>query len=168
MIREQDVIHIGSLVKTHGVGGELNFSFTDDLWDTVEADRLIFRIDGIFVPFFIDSYRFRSDTTAIIKFLDIDSEAEARRYVRTEVFLERALVPEDTAPTYSWSEFIGLAVNDIGVITAIDDSTENVLFAVTTPQGGEFLIPAAEDLITGIDWDKRTITMSIPDGLLEL
>ena len=159
---------VGTLTKTHGVGGELNFAFTDDVWDRVDADHLFVVIDGLAVPFFIEEYRFRSDTTAIIKFEDIDDEPAARELVGCEVRLERALLPDDEEAAYSWSEFIGLTINDIGTITAVDDSTENVLFSVGTPDGREHLIPAAEEWIADIDWQKRHITMTIPDGLLEL
>ena len=40
-----------------------------------------------------------------------------------------------------------------------------------TPTGlkyEDFLIPASEELITDVDKDNRTITIDIPDGLLEL
>lgn len=64
MIRKEEVYKIGIFNKPHGIHGELSFTFTDDIFDRVEAEYLICLLDGIFVPFFIEEYRFRSDTTA--------------------------------------------------------------------------------------------------------
>ena len=54
MIREEEVFQIGKLGKTHGVKGEISFLFDDDVFDRVDADYLILKIDGILVPFFIE------------------------------------------------------------------------------------------------------------------
>ena len=67
MIRREEVYKIGVFNKPHGIHGELSFTFTDDIFDRVEADYLICLLDGILVPFFLEEYRFRSDTTALVK-----------------------------------------------------------------------------------------------------
>ena len=64
MIRSEEVYKIGVFNKPHGIKGELQFTFTDDIFDRVDCDYLICLLDGILVPFFIEEYRFRSDTTA--------------------------------------------------------------------------------------------------------
>ena len=52
----------------------------------------------------------------------------------------------------------------IGRIAAIDDSTLNILFVLEDGR----LIPANDDLVTNIDMTNQTITMNIPQGLLEI
>ena len=54
MIRKEEVYKIGIFNKPHGIHGELSFTFTDDIFDRVEAEYLICLLDGIFVPFFIE------------------------------------------------------------------------------------------------------------------
>ena len=100
MIGEDEVYKIGVLTKTHGVSGELCMAFTDDVFDRVEADYLICRMDGILVPFFLEDYRFRSDTTALVKFEDIDNEEQARRMVGVEVLFPKALAEKCQDDTY--------------------------------------------------------------------
>ena len=53
MIKEEDIYKIGKLGKPHGVQGEVSFPFTDDVFDRVDAEYLILKLDGIFVPFFM-------------------------------------------------------------------------------------------------------------------
>ena len=67
MIRAEEVYKIGMFNKPHGISGELQFTFTDDIFDRVEAEYVVCPMDGILVPFFIEAYRFRSDTTALMK-----------------------------------------------------------------------------------------------------
>ena len=64
MLKKEDMIEIGRLTKVHGLKGELNFVFTNDVWDEVEADYLIVETDGLLVPFFLEEYRFKNDEEA--------------------------------------------------------------------------------------------------------
>ena len=169
MIREEEVYQIGKLGKTHGVKGEISFLFDDDVFDRVDTDYLILKIDGIFVPFFIEEYRFKSDSNAIVKFEDIDTQERARELTGCEVFFPRDLADIDD-DTISWAAIVGFDVidaksgNKIGSITSVDDTTINILFELEDGR----LIPASEDLITAIDQQARTIMMRLPAGLLDL
>ena len=169
MIKQEEVYKIGRLGKSHGVRGEVSFLFDDDVFDRVDADYLILDIDGILVPFFIEEYRFRSDTTALMKFEGIDSQERARELTGCDVYFPRNLAASDD-DNISWSAIVGFGIIDastnksVGRIASIDDSTLNILFCL---EDGH-LIPASEDLITQIDQQARTITMHLPAGLLDL
>ena len=54
MIKREEVYKIGIFNKPHGIHGELSFTFTDDIFDRVEAEYLICLLDGILVPFFLE------------------------------------------------------------------------------------------------------------------
>ena len=169
MIKQEEVYKIGRLGKSHGVRGEVSFLFDDDVFDRIDADYLILDIDGILVPFFIEEYRFRSDTTALMKFEGIDTQERARELTGCDVYFSRNLAAGDD-DSISWSAIVGFDIIDastnksVGRIASIDDSTLNILFCL---EDGH-LIPASEDLITQIDQQARTITMHLPAGLLDL
>ena len=169
MIKEEDVYKIGRLGKTHGVRGEISFLFDDDVCDRTDADYLILRVDGILVPFFIEEYRFKSDANAIVKFDGIDTQERARELTGCDVYFPRSLAEGDEGDI-SWSILVGFDILEaksgkaVGRIAAIDDATMNILFELEDGR----LVPASEDLITAIDQEARTITMHIPEGLLEL
>ena len=172
MIKIQDVYRIGLINKPHGVHGELLFTFDDDIFDRMEADYIICMMDGILVPFFFESYRFRSDSTALIKLEGIDTEQQARRMTNVEVFFPKEHVEELEDNELTWSYFVGFLIKDvnegeIGKVIDVDDSTINTLFVVDH-NDTEVLIPAQEDFIVDLDRGKRVITMQIPAGLLDL
>ena len=172
MIKIEDVYRIGLINKPHGVHGELLFTFDDDIFDRMEADYIICMMDGILVPFFFESYRFRSDSTALIKLEGIDTEQQARRMTNVEVFFPKEHVEELEDNELTWSYFVGFLIKDvnegeIGKVIDVDASTINTLFVVDH-NDTEVLIPAQEDFIVDLDRGKRVITMQIPAGLLDL
>lgn len=168
MIKSEDVYKIGTITRTHGVRGEVSFTFTDDVFDRADAEYLVLQVDGILVPFFMEEYRFRTDSSALVKFVDYDSAEQARELCGCEVYFPFALTPDDAPEEYTWSYFTGFQVEDahagvLGTIDAVDDSTANVLFQI-----GDRLIPAAEAFIRDVDHAGRRIHMELPEGLLEL
>ena len=169
MIRPEEVYRIGRLGKAHGVKGEVSFQFEDDIFDRMDADYLVLDMDGILVPFFMEEYRFRSDSLALVKFCDVNSQERASELTGCDVFFPRALAEEDDEQL-SLASLVGFDIVEadnnkkVGVITAIDDSTANVLFELEDGR----LIPATDNLITEINTKERTIKMEIPEGLLEL
>lgn len=171
-MKSEDFYKIGTITRVHALKGELSFSFTDDVWDRVDADYLMLEVDGIKVPFFLEEYRFRSDSVALLKFQDIDSADDAQEFVGCEVFFPKSLTPDEAPDELRWNYFTGFKVVDetsgeLGFISMVEDSTSNVLFYVDGPHG-ELMLPAVEDFILDIDHTGRTITMRLPEGLLDL
>ena len=168
MIKKEEVYKIGRLGKAHGVKGEVSFQFDDDIFDRADADFLILDIEGILVPFFFEEYRFRSDTVALVKFCDIDTQERAAELTGCDVYFLRSLAEEDDTP--SLSSLVGFDLVDandsrkIGTIAHIDESTANLLFELEDGR----LIPASDELIEQINAKERTIKIHIPEGLLEL
>ena len=169
MIKEKDVYKIGRLGKTHGVRGDISFLFDDDVFDRTDADYLILKVDGILVPFFIEEYRFKSDTNAIVKFEGLDTQEQARELTGCDVYFPRELADSGDGPL-SWSALAGFEIIDdlsgksVGRIASVDDSTLNTLFELEDGR----LIPVSEELITRFDKDNRTIIIDLPEGILEL
>ena len=169
MIKREDVYKIGRLGKAHGVKGEVSFQFDDDIFDTTDADYLILEIDGILVPFFMEEYRFRNDSLALVKFCDVDTQQRASELTGCDVYFPRTLA-EESEGQLSLSSLVGFDIVEasnskvVGKIAAIDDTTQNILFEL---EDGT-LIPASDELIENIDVNKKEIIMNIPEGLLDI
>ena len=170
MIKLDDVYKIGRIGKPHGIKGELTMMVEDDVFDRVEGEYLILLIDGILVPFFIEDYRFRSEQSALVKFCDIDTQERASELTGCDVFFPRSLSDSDDTDTLTWQEAIGYQVADdnsgktLGTISYIDTSTANTLIELDNGM----LIPSAYEIIKDINTEQRLITMSLPEGLMEI
>ena len=169
MIKQEEVYRIGRLGKAHGIKGEVSLQFDDDVFDRVDAEYLVLDVEGILVPFFMEEYRFRSDTVALVKFCDVDTQQRASELTGCDVYFPRVLADEDEEHV-SYAMLVGFDIvdvrtgNKVGTIAAIDDATVNLLFELEDGR----LIPASDDLISNIDMKQGEIRMNIPEGLLEL
>ena len=177
MITKDEIFRIGKILKPHGLQGELTFAFDTDIFDEVETPYFICEIDGIFVPFFIESYRFKTDETALVKFEGIDNDNDAKELSNTELYMSRKFIPEnedtDSIEAEGCDFYVGYHITDkdgqmIGEVVEVDDSTEYVLFVLETPDKKEVLIPAQDEFIIEIDDAKHSIKMDLPYGLIDL
>ena len=170
MIRREDVYKIGKLGKAHGIKGEVSMMVDDDIFDRVDAEYLVLEVDGIMVPFFMEEYRFKTDETALMKFEGVDTQERAKELTGTEVFFPRELADNADDDTLSYAQLVGFTLLNaadgkaVGVVEAVDEQTINIMFELADGR----LIPASEELIAGIDTEKKVITMIIPEGILEL
>ena len=170
MIKEQEVYKIGIIGKAHGVKGELSIQIDDDVFDRVDAEYLVLKLDGIFVPFFMEEYRFKSDSVALVKFEGVDTQERARELTGVEVYFPRELAEQDEETELSYAALVGYALIDnnsgkpVGTIAYVDEQTINIMFELEDGR----LIPASEELIVYVDQKNRTITLDIPEGILDL
>lgn len=172
MIRVESLANIGSVIKPHGIKGE--FSAEIDA-DPADLRCLIFDIDGIFVPFYVDGTRPRSSHAWLIKLDGVNDERQAAAFTGKEIYALREDVAEDdedTADGVYLYDLCGYALYDnsvlVGQIESIDDSTANILMHVSAPDGKTVFVPFAEDLVIGIDSTQNIITMNLPDGIIDL
>ena len=173
MIGTDDVFKIGTIQRPHGINGAVDMRFTDDVFDRCECDYLFLQIDGLFVPFFIEEYRFKNNEVAIMKFEWVHNEVAARRICGKDVFFPLSEVTERTEAPVTWNFLTGFAVSDkstdeIGVIQSVDSSNANILLNVRRKDGTEVLLPLHTDFVLECDEQRRRLLLSLPDGLLSL
>ncbi len=178
MIKSEQLIEIGTIVKVHGLKGELAVSVSNSIFDEVaQCPYLVCEIDGIFVPFFIESYRWKGNTTLLLKLDDVETIDQANSFCDMHLYFDRRCFTEQEAAEYDKQSteeqgLIGYEIHDVtlgnlGTIKDINDMTANVLFIVNH-NGEEIMIPAAEPLIREIDDNKRIIVMDLPAGLVNM
>ena len=172
MISKNDVFPIGQITKPHGVSGEMSFSFTTDIFDREEIPYFIFDMQGILVPFFLEEYRFKGSTTGLLKLDGVTTDEQARSFAGLTIFLPKSYLEKVEDTEIELDYFAGFSLIDsekglLGVISEVDQTTDNVLFVIPT-KDDELLIPAGEEYIEEIDHEKKIIYVKLPEGLLEL
>lgn len=174
MIRIDDLTEIGALYKPHGIKGEISAGLDYD----ISPDQLrcvVIDVDGIFVPFFIESWRERGPGRLLLKLEGVDDETAAAALAKRPFYGITAELPLYDQPAddgiYLY-DLVGYEMLDgdrpVGKITAVDDSTENILFHVEDAGGRIIFVPYAEDWIQEFDPDRLTITMNLPEGIIDL
>lgn len=172
MIKKEDVFKIGLFTKPHGIKGEIGLMTSSDVFDDSEDLYIVCDMDGILVPFFVEDYRYKTDNVILLKLKNVDDEQAAREFSNREVFYPSDKMEDDLIGDITWDSFIGYqvideALGELGAITDVDESTINVLLQIDH-KGKEILLPAAEELILSADHENKTLTVSVPEGLLDL
>ena len=172
MIQADEVQRIGTIVKPHGVGGEMSVTVPASLAWTDDLDCLVCSMDGILVPFWLESIREKSSTSILVKFEGYDTVESTSRFMGVTVYMPLKYVAHRADDDLEWGCFLDWKVVDaaagaLGTIHAVDDSTPNILFLVKDGER-ERIIPANEEWITGVDRTRRILKYKLPEGLAEL
>lgn len=180
MITDQEITAAGSFTKTHGLKGELHALLDIDADFFQPGSCFIIDVDGIYVPFFVESVRPKGHFATLIKPDGVNSEPEAKLFVGKTIYVNKKALMDfdrlnaDPEAEGSYADdFIGYTIlndegNPLGVITDLETSTANTLFIVLSPQGDTIYVPVAEEFLLAIDPDNKTITMNLPEGLIDL
>jgi len=176
MITREELIAIGHYNKPHGVAGEISATVDVDVDVLRDLSCLVSEMDGIFVPFFVNSLRPKTSETVLLTIDGIETEQQATRLVNHEIYaLKRDYRQESIdadADGYPLDYFIGFELQDsdgttVGTIVQVDEQTENAIFIVEDGDR-ELLLPASDDLIVEFDLDKKVMVMELPQGILDL
>lgn len=172
MILKEEIFPIGQITKPHGLKGEMAFTTNSTILEDVDVPFIILEPEGLLVPFYLENVRMKTDTTGLIKLERVDSEEQAREYIGLSIYLPNMFLDEMDDAEFETEYFVGFEIienqhGNIGKITTVDDSTANALFVVET-ESGEVLIPIADEFITEIDHEGKTIYVNLPEGLLDL
>ena len=165
-------VEVGFIQRTHGIKGELQVAWNDTLNLTQENIESVFvEIDGIPIPFFINSLRQKTEESSIVKFDDVDDLQSADELVGHKLMLPSDLIPEDD--DIELKDLVGYTVTStlgqtVGIIEDYEEFNLNSIYYIKTPEGKEVIIPATDDLIVEFDVDKKTLLMEIPEGLIDL
>jgi 16S rRNA processing protein RimM len=171
MLKKEDLIKIGHFAKPHGIKGEIALITDYDITDiSVDDPYLVCDMDGISVPFFIESCRQKNNTTVLVGLADVNSEDKAKLFTGKPAYIPSDLLPPDDEDTPEWKYLTGYTVTngkmgEVGTVSDIDDHTLNILLKVDY-KGEEILIPAA--LITALDREQKMIEVSLPEGFWEI
>jgi len=173
MIKKEELFQIGYFAKPHGIKGELSLC-TDyhDLLEDIDEPYLICELDGIFVPFFVETYRYKGSSVILVKLENIVNELEAKRLSNKTVYCPLTMIKNNLTEEDTWRFFIGYSLEDeklgmLGEIIDVDESTINTLFKIDY-KGKELFVPMAEELIISVDEEDRRLVATLPEGLIDL
>jgi 16S rRNA processing protein RimM len=172
MINKDNCILLGTLTKPHGTRGSLIVRFSGLKAEDIKKRGLVFvEIDGLPVPFFIESFQEKTEDTLILKIEGIDTENKAREFLGYPVYVMKDQIRIKTA-SKKIQDIKGYQVIDkrlgfIGFAEELVEMAKNPLLSVINGEK-EFLVPAHEDIILEVNDRERIIRIDAPEGLFDL
>lgn len=168
----KDTYFLGKITRTHGLKGNVVLKLDTDQPEMYQKLEGIFvEIDGLLVPFFVETQQWTKDNSKIISFKNITPQM-VEQLINRNVYLPLSTLPKLTGKQFYYHEVIGFSIRqtdgtNCGNITAINDQTAQHYFILDL-EGKEIIIPIIKDWIISLDREKKKIEMSLPEGLLEV
>lgn len=163
---------IGFILKPHGLKGQVTISLDPEAPEDFSAvENLFVEVKERLLPYFIESISLKG-SKAFLKLEEIDTQEDALRISRSALYLPKSSRPKSGRGEFYDDEVIGFAVHDselgvLGEITEVVQAGPNKLLSVRHQQR-DILIPLNSPFIDGVNKSKKRITVTLPEGFLEI
>lgn len=162
---------VGYILKPHGLKGEVTISIDPDAPPFDDLESIFIERNNRLIPHFIEAMSVRGNK-AFIKFEDIDSPEAANTISKCALYLAKSTREKSGRGEFYDDEIIGFEVTDstsgvLGNIIEVVSAGPNKLLSVDH-HGKEVLIPVNSPFITSINKSKKRVSVTLPDGFLEI
>ena len=173
MSSSEKTVLIGKIQATQGIRGQLRvIPFAGDASSISRLESVMLKSPaGVMERFPVVSAKAHGKRV-ILTLKPFDNINQVLHLVGREVWADRGALPELPSDEYYWSDLLGLQVATeegevLGELTDIIETGSNDVYVVTK-DGRELLIPALEDVVVAVDLAANAMTVSLPEGLLDL
>jgi len=159
---------VGRLRRSHGIQGEILMDILTDFPERLRKGKTVF-VGDAHEPMRIENLR-GHDRELIIHFEGITTPEEVVRLRNAHVFVKTSELPRLPEGEFYHHQLIGLTVVDeahktLGTFDSILETGANDVYVVKTPEGKDLLFPAIEEVVLGVDLEKREMTVRPPEWL---
>ena len=166
-----EYFNLGVISKVFSFKGEIVARFdveVPNLFDNLNA--LFIEEKGNLVPYFVDKVEPQLNNFVRIKFRGIDTQEQAKKLLKCELFLPDTLLPKLSEDEFYFHEIVGFTAFDedekeVGEIVEVYDLPNNPVAEILI-EGKEVLVPL--NLMIELDKKNQKIYIEIPEGLIDL
>lgn len=163
---------IGKIAGTHGVDGKVVIKHSLGKKCDFEQTEAVFIEEkkDAFLPWFITSAKSINDAETMVKLEGIKNKESARNFLQKEIWLTEddfKRLAASSAPISLLGFEIFENEKSLGTILEVIEQPHQVLCKILL-KGKEAWIPIHSETLDGIDKKKKQVTVSLPDGLLDV
>ena len=161
------MLRIGKVLKSNGTDGGLILSLFDILPEDIDLQEPVFiEFDGLPVPFYFESFTPKGSNRALVKITGVRSLKDADELTGADVYAD--YFEEDPEEDFTGWTVLSQDGVRVGEVFDFEDIPGNTCLWVKRPDGTEVLLPFHEDLVLAVDDSKQTLSLTIPEGILDL
>ena len=170
-MKQSDCYHLGEVIKTHGLKGEVSISLDVDFPEKYsELESVFLEQQGKLVPFFIETLQINGNK-ALVKFEEVHSIEDASALVKCPLHLPLTFLPALPDGGYYFHDLVDCMVmeesREIGKVKEVIDLSGNQLLVVQQEEK-EHLIPLMDEILEEVIVKDKLIKVNLPDGLLDI
>ncbi|MBO5596835.1 MAG: hypothetical protein J5917_08725 [Bacteroidales bacterium] len=162
------MLRVAQVLKSNGTDGELLLSFFDVAPEDIDLQEPVFiEFDGLPVPFYFESFTPRGTKRALVRLTGVRSLKDADELAGQAVYADYFEEEGEDADLLGWT-LCNADGRAVGTVVDYEDIPGNLCLWVERPDGGQVLVPFHEDLILSVEESTQTVTLSLPEGILDL
>ena len=163
---QKDLVLIGKIVGAHGLKGTSKIRSYAESLEIFKPGKVL-----LVSSYEIDWIKSHS-RGALLTLKEVTGRDQAKSLIGSELYIEKAELPELEAGTYYWFDLIGVNVytsdnSYLGSIASIIETGANDVYVVKDADR-EILVPALESVVQSIDIESKIMRVELPEGLDEL
>lgn len=163
---------IGKLVAVFGLKGELVLKHTLGKKTSLKGLQAIFIEEKkqSFIPWFIETAKIKTEEEVYLKLEGVDTREAAMKLTQKEIWIPEPDFKKLAAKSAPASILGYTIINDnkpLSEVLEVIEQPHQLLCRIEINQK-EVLIPLNEQTIQKIDHKKKQVSVSLPDGLLEI
>lgn len=168
-----NLIHIGTLVRPHGIRGEIRVACFAD--SPALLCGVIYLQAGTEAPLRVEGAGMRLHRGCpLISLPHVPDRTTAEGLRGVRVLVRREDLPEPAADEVYLHDILGFTVHDtssgsaVGVLEAVEFPAGQDIWVVRHASGAEILVPAVPELLDSVDAAARIVNVRLPHGLLDV
>lgn len=171
-MKKEDCFYLGKIAKTHGLKGEVTIKLdADDPSAYLEMKHFFLEINKVLTPFFVEKITPNGDKFFVLV-QDIKTVEQAQNLVGKSVYLPLEMLPKLSGKQFYYHEIVGFMVVDtekgeLGPVTEVLEYPTQAILQVMKDKK-EVLIPILDQVIQNVDRDKKILTITAPEGLIDM
>jgi len=163
---------IGKLVAVFGLKGELVLKHTLGKKTSLKGLQAVFIEEKkqSFIPWFIETTKIKTEEEVYLKLESVDTREAAMKLTQKEIWIPEPDFKKLAAKSAPASILGYTIINDnepLSEVLEVIEQPHQLLCRIEINQK-EVLIPLNEQTIQKIDHKKKQVSVSLPDGLLEI
>ncbi|MDP4267759.1 MAG: hypothetical protein Q8880_10055 [Bacteroidota bacterium] len=171
-MNNDELFRAGQISKLYGYKGELITNIDSDLINEFpEGEPVFIQIEGKPVPYFFKIIHINPDGKIRIKIDGVDSEVDARKFLKSNIYFRKTLLKKDSTASQFDSiinfKVIDKQLSEIGFVEDYSILTYQTILHVRWNKK-EILIPYVDSIIEKIDTENKILYINAPEGLIEL
>lgn len=159
-------------MKPHGLKGQVTIALDPDAPDDFTSiDTLFLDIHNKLLPYFIEHISLKGNR-AFLKLEDVDSPEAAQAISRSAIYLPKSTRPRSGRGDFYDDEVVGFVIVDsqlgeLGRVVEVVRAGANRLLSVHDGER-EVLIPLNSPFIEAVNKGRKRISVTLPDGFLDI
>lgn len=170
-MKKEECFRLGTIVRTHGVHGELVLLMDSDYPSRYAGITSCFIGNDSLLEEFKTSPFQISGNKARFEIAGIHSPEEAERFLKREVYLPLSMLPPLDDSRFYFHEAVGFDVFDkdhyIGIFQKVIEMPGHPV-AVIQNKENEMMVPLVKPFIKKIDRQLRKLFLDLPEGLADI